>query len=184
MVSTKRINLILILLLLGLYLVPVSGALAIEDTPTPKPDESEDYTEAKGQAIMLNCGNIRHSLTQLQRADSRTRTYLGSAYETISGRFITPLNLRMVKNGTPSTELFRIQNDFTAQQNYFRDTYVGYMRELEGLIATDCSASPEEFYHKLKTVRAEREKLHQITQQISKLVDEQYKAVEEVKAAL
>lgn len=184
MVSTKRISLSLIILAVSL-LIPALPVFATDASPAPDDDKSQTaLTEEKSQAIMQNCSNIKQSLTQLQRADSRTRTYLGSAYESISGRFITPLNLRMVKNGTPSTELFRIQNDFTARQNDFRNTYVGYMRELESLIAIDCSAHPQEFYDKLNTVRTEREKLHQITRQISQLVDEQYKTVEEISKTL
>lgn len=184
MVSTKRISLSLIVLAVSL-LIPALPVFAAEEPPVPDKEQTKPtLTEEKSQAIMQNCSNIKQSLTQLQRADSRTRTYLGSAYESISGRFITPLNLRMVKNGTPSTELFRIQNDFTARQNDFRNTYVGYMRELESLIAVDCSTHPQEFYDKLNTVRTEREKLHQITQQISQLVDEQYKTVEEISNTL
>lgn len=181
MVSIKQISLAVVTAVLAAF--PLASAWAV-DEPASDAEEKEQYTEAKGQTIMQNCSNIRQSLVRLQRADSRTRTYLGSAYESVSGHFITPLNLRMVKNGTPSTELFRIQNEFTAQQNYFRDTYVGYMRELEALIATDCSNHPQAFYQKLETVRSERERLRQITQKISQLVDEQYKTVQEVTAKL
>lgn len=140
--------------------------------------------QAQEDAIIQNCNNIKQSLIKLQHSDSRTRTYLGSAYEAVSGRFITPLNLRLVKNGLPSTELFKIQNDFTAAQTDFRTKYVEYMRELEGLIATECANHPKEFYDKLETTRKRREELRQTTKQISELVDQHYKTVEELKAAL
>lgn len=182
MVSTKRTNLAIIVL--SMLVVPVLPAMAVDDPSTAEDQNKAVLTEEKSQAIMQNCSNIKQSLVQLQRADSRTRTYLGSAYEAVSGRFITPLNLRLVKNGTPSAELFRIQNEFTAQQNNFRNTYVDYMRELEALITIDCSTKPQDFYDKLELVRHRREDLHQITQQISKLVDEQYKTVEEIKDTL
>lgn len=182
MVSIKQISHIIIAI--AMMLLPVFPVSAVENPSTSDDEPGSSLTESKSQAIMQNCSNIKQSLVQLQRADSRTRTYLGSAYEAISGRFITPLNLRLVKNGTPSAELFRIQNDFTAQQNYFRDTYINYMRELESLIATDCAAHPDDFYDKLETVRHERENLHQITQNISALVDEQYQAVEKIGAEL
>ncbi len=140
--------------------------------------------KAQEDAIVQNCGNIKQSLIKLQHSDSRTRTYLGSAYEAVSGRFITPLNLRLVKNGLPSTELFRIQNDFTAAQTDFRAKYVEYMRELEGLIATECVNHPKGFYDKLEITRKRREGLRQTTKRLSELVDQQYKTVEDLKATL
>ncbi len=138
----------------------------------------------QSDAIVQNCNQIKQSLIKLQHADSRTRTYLGSAYEAISGRFITPLNLRLIRNNIPSAELFRIQNDFVAAQADFRNKYVDYMRELESLIAADCSAHPEDFYNLLTSVRNKREELRLSTKKISDLASEQYKTVEELKEAL
>lgn len=141
-----------------------------------------DKTEE--DAIIQNCDNIKQSLIKLQHADSRTRTYLGSAYEAISGRFITPLNLRLVKNNLPSTELLKIQSEFNTSQATFRDKYVEYMRELEGLIATECKTHPADFYHKLEATRTKREELRKITKKISDLVDQQYASVEILRGTL
>lgn len=181
MVSIKQISVIFLAIIISAS--SIAPVFATEES-TVEDAKKESLTESKSQAIVQNCSNIKQSLIQLQRADSRTRTYLGSAYEAISGRFITPLNLRLVKNNLPSAELFQIQNEFVAHQNHFRDTYVDYMRELESLIAIDCSAHPQEFYDKLETVRHKRADLHQITQDISKLVDKQYKTVEEIRVQL
>lgn len=146
----------------------------------PKPELSEQQTNA----IMQNCSGIRQSLAKLQHADSRTRTYLGSAYEAIAGRFITPLNLRLVKNGLPSSELFRIQNEFTTSQAAFRTGYVDYMREMDTLVATDCASNPRGFYDQLKVVRERRETLREVTKRLATLAEEQYKTVAELKDTL
>ncbi len=140
--------------------------------------------QAQEDAIIQNCDNIKQSLIKLQHADSRTRTYLGSAYEAISGRFITPLNLRLVKNNLPSTELLKIQSEFNTSQTAFRDQYVEYMRELEGLIATECKSHPDEFSRKLETTRTKREALRQTTKKISELVNQQYATVETLRGTL
>lgn len=186
MAYTKRINLLLLslatVLLLAVCCCPIS--VYAEDKATNQESEEKALAEAQLNAIMQNCSNIKQSLQQLQHVDSRTRTYLGSAYEAISGRFITPLNLRLVKLGKPSTELFAIQNDFTDAQSDFRDEYVNYMREMETLVAIDCTTHPEEFYRKLKTVRKKREELRQVTEKLSKLAQEQYKAVENLRGKL
>ncbi len=150
----------------------------------PNRVSAQDITEAQRNAVVQNCSNIKQSLTKLQYSDSRTRTYLGSAYEAISGRFITPLNLRMVKNNMPSNELFRIQNEFVSAQAEFRTAYVDYMRELESLIATDCTHAPQDFYNKLETVRSKRDFLSRTTKKISELAAAQYKNVEDLRASL
>lgn len=141
-------------------------------------------SQKQEDAIVQDCDNIKQSLVKLQHSDSRTRTYLGSAYEAISGRFITPLNLRLVKNGLASTELFRIQNDFIAAQNHFRTRYVEYMRDLEGLIGTDCTAHPKDFYDKLEALRVKREDLRSSTSALATLADEQYQTVTTLKGTL
>lgn len=139
-----------------------------------------EMNDAQKDAIVQNCGHIKQSLTKLQYADSRTRTYLGSSYEAVAGRFITPLNLRLVKNNQASSELFQIQNNFVAAQTNFRNYYVEYMRELEGVIATDCAAHPEEFYAKLTRTRERRESLRNVTKQLSELTDQQYITVQKL----
>lgn len=170
MVSIRRISSLVIAVLAGVGLSFCSEAMAI--------------STQQSDAIVQNCNQIKQSLVKLQHADSRTRTYLGSAYEAISGRFITPLNLRLIRNNIPSAELFRIQNDFVAAQTDFRNKYVDYMRELENLIAADCSAHPEDFYNLLTSVRNKREELRLSTKKISDLASEQYKTVEELKETL
>lgn len=168
MASIKRISLIAVSLvfLANSFVFLLDAHAAIDD--------------AQKNAIIENCGHIKQSLTKLQYADSRTRTYLGSSYEAIVGRFITPLNLRLVKNNRASSELFQIQNDFVAAQTNFRNHYVDYMRELEGVIATDCAVHPEDFYAKLTKARERRESLRQITKQLSELTDKQYTAVQKI----
>lgn len=135
-------------------------------------------------AISQNCSTIKQSLSQLQRADSRTRTYLGSAYEAILTKFITPLNLRLTRNNHDAEQLFAIQAEFSAEQTRFRAAYTDYMRELEGLIATDCSAHPEAFYQHLESTRTKRTDLKATTVKLSELANAQYQAVLELKESL
>lgn len=70
--------------------------------------------------ISQNCATIKQSLTKLQRADSRTRAYLGSSYEAIANNFITPLNIRLLKNNRTDPTIFEIQSEFTDTHARFR----------------------------------------------------------------
>lgn len=127
------------------------------------------------EAVSENCPNIKRSLNQLQKVDSRARTYLGTTYETIANRFIIPLNLRLVRDNRPT--LSEIQSDFFATQAKFRDAYTVYMRELEGLTAIDCRNHAEEFYRRLEVVRDKRADLRTTTAELSQLAHDQYQAV-------
>lgn len=146
--------------------------------------EDDSSSKTKFANISQNCSSIKQSLASLERSDSRTRTYLGSAYEAISTSFITPLNLRLVKNNQTDTNLFGVQADFSEQQANFRSEYTSYMRELESLIAIDCQAHPDDFYRQLTETRRHREALHSTTVELSKLIKEQYSAVEALRKGL
>lgn len=134
--------------------------------------------------ISANCSSIQQSLKQLQRADSRTRTYLGSSYETIASSFISPINLRLVRNNRPAPTLMNIQSDFSIAQTAFRNQYTNYMRDLETLIATDCQAHPEEFSARLTDARNSRAQLHASTLQLSQLISQQETAVRQLQESL
>ena len=131
-------------------------------------------SEAQQGVISQNCATIKQSLEQLQRSDSRTRTYLGTTYEPLANKFIVPLNLRLVKNNLPTFS--DIQAEFTSDQTRFKDAYTDYMKSLGELIATDCQNKPDEFYDKLGVTRKKREILQKTTKSLSELTDQQYNA--------
>lgn len=57
---------------------------------------AEGLSARQQGAISQNCSTIQQSLSQLQKIDSRTRTYLGTTYEAIANRFIIPLDRKSV----------------------------------------------------------------------------------------
>lgn len=174
------VRLILLPLRLLSWLVSLLVIAALLVLLFPRP--AEGLSDAQRGAISQNCFTIKQSLTQLQKVDSRTRTYLGTTYETILTRFIVPLNLRLVKNNRPS--LPNIQSDFTAEQVKFRESYTEYMRELESLISVDCSVHPDDFYQRLETVRDKRSTLRASTIRLAELADAQYYAVSDLRNSL
>ncbi len=127
--------------------------------------------------ISQNCATIKQSLTQLQRADSRTRAYLGTSYEAVANNFITPLNVRLIKNNQPNSAIFAIQSEFTDMHARFRSEYTDYMRELEGLIAVDCRNNPQDFYNRLEATRNHRAALQKVVVRMNELIQEQHQAV-------
>lgn len=143
---------------------------------------AEGLSEAQRGAISQNCATIRQSLEQLQKIDSKTRITLGTTYETIATKFITPLNLRLVKNNRPT--LSTIQSDFTLGQTQFRSAYTDYMREMEGLLAINCKTDPDQFYEHLLIARQRREHLRASVNEMLQLTERQAKAVRNLKEQL
>lgn len=162
------------------------GALKSPDSVAKNPNDDDAPVDEATRlaAVAANCADIKNTLAQLQRADSRTRIYLGTSYETISGRFITPLNLRLERNNQPSAPLLAIQSEFLTALADFRLTYTDYMRDLEALISIDCSSQPKDFYSHLETTRTKRAALQSVTQKLNTLAGEQYQAVVELKEEL
>lgn len=188
----KRTSLVfsaVVVFVMALAACPAADVGAVKDPTSvaenPNDEDDKQVDEAtRLAAVAENCANIKYTLTQLQHADSRTRTYLGTSYETIVGRFITPLNLRLERNNRPSEQLLSIQSEFMTAQSDFRLAYTDYMRDLETLISIDCSSRPEEFYRHLETTRTKRAALQAITQKLNTLAGEQYQAVVELEEKL
>lgn len=141
-------------------------------------------SEAQKNAIFDHCEAISDNLKDVQRADSRTRVYLGRYYETILTKFIMPLNLRLVENNLPGTGLINNQNDFNKTRADFVSNYIEYQKSLEELVAFDCKADPEGFYEKLVEVRKKRAVVAGETTQLRKLAGEQINLVKALEAKL
>ncbi|MBQ3430516.1 hypothetical protein IJG20_00175 [Candidatus Saccharibacteria bacterium] len=145
-----------------------------EEKPTP-------ISEEKRGLISQNCGTIRQSLKNLQRADSRARTYFGAIYETVSSKYITPLNLRLVKNNLSSNSLISLQTNIADTRTKFSSDFIDYSKSLEELISFDCRLNPDEFYSKLVTTRKKRETVASDVKKLNDLLISSVKIVEQIK---
>lgn len=128
-------------------------------------------SELQQGAISQNCASMQQSLKSLQKADSRTRAHLGSTYETILNKFITPLNLRLTKDNHPNPELAAFQTDFASTRVKFSEQFIKYSQSLEELINLDCRAQPEAFYKRLGTTRKLRHKLSMTVAELHRLTE-------------
>ncbi len=160
----------------------ISGIILLENLGVVNSSFAIDDTQ-KG-AIAQNCGTIQQNLRNLQRVDSKTRTYLGSVYESVANDFLIPLNLRLVRNNQPEAILSNIQSDFTGEQLRFKSLYTEYMREMEALLATSCQSEPEKFYDQLQKTREKRQDLQKSTNILLNLTKEQVKTVKKIREEL
>ena len=154
--------------LLGIFLpLPVSAL---------SPEQSSD--------LVQNCAQIKQSLHTLQRADARSRSYLGSAYETILTHFIAPLNLRLININQPNANLTTIHSSIIETRQNFVSEYTTYSQALEDLIASDCYSHPEEFFIKLQDTRRKRANLSATTTTLRNLLSEYLTGVRKLKSTI
>jgi len=154
--------------LLGLFLAHPASAIS---------------EEQKG-AIVQNCASIKQSLRTLQRTDARSRSYLGSAYETILSKFIAPLNLRLINTNQPNANLTTIHSSIIDTRKNFITEYTTYSQALEDLAASDCYNHPEEFYDKLQDTKKKRANVSTTTTNLRNLLSEYLTGVRKLKSTM
>ena len=167
-----------------LALALVSPVFADEPTSSDSASDAQTKTKlssTKRDNISENCSSIRQSLKLLQRSDARARTYFGAIYETVSSKYITPLNLRLVKNNLSSVSLINIQSAISTARTNFNADYIDYSKSLEELIAIDCRLDPEHFYEQLEKTREKREVLSDDVKTMNTLLVNSVKATEVIK---
>ena len=141
-------------------------------------------SDEQSGAISQNCASIRNALKTLQKNDSRLRVLLGTTYQNILSNYISPLNVRLARNNTPSAVLSDSQVNLVSLRDSFSQKFIKYSQDLEELIAADCKNNPEDFYAKLERARASRAELSANVKTISDALTEHAHAVEALRSSL
>lgn len=171
-------------LLLAFFLSLLSVPVFAEETPLVEASKPKKLSGSQLEHLSQNCGTIRQSLKLLQRSDSHARTYFGAIYETVSSKYLTPLNLRLVKNDISSVSLINAQSSLAATRANFSDDFIDYSKSLEELIAIDCNLEPALFYEKLETTRQKRQLVAEDMETLNIILTNSYKSVEKLKEGL
>ena len=145
---------------------------------------AEEPSQDKLDNISQNCGSIRQSLKLLQRSDSYARTYFGAIYETVSSKYIIPLNLHLVKDDLSSVPLINLQTSLSSARSDFSTDFISYSKSLEELISIDCRLEPESFYKKLISTRDKRKLVASDVESINSSLTSSVKIVEKIKDSL
>lgn len=141
-------------------------------------------TSSQKAAIIDHCKEIEESLKTLQRNDARIRVNLGSRYETISSKYIVPLNVGLVENNTSNAGFVENQNLYAEAKKGFVADYVDYQQNLEELISIDCKNEPESFYAQLEKVRQKRHLVEKDVSKIRDIISKNVKLVTELKGKI
>lgn len=152
------------------------------------PARADDFlpvlSKEQSGAISQSCDSIKQSLKKLQKADTKTRSYLGGIYEDFITGLISPLNLRLTRNNLPNTALTTLHSDLIAKRQDFAQKFTLYEQSFENLLDANCQNSPEDFYQKLQETRKARNALEQSTEALRMLLEKHQNAVQTLKGTL
>ena len=168
MTKRKKLILLTLLMVFSFSLLPLASV---------KADEQTTVAPEKIMGVESHCDTIKQSLKRIQNSDRNTRVSIGSSFQTILNSFITPLNVRLLKNNAFDYNLNNIQNSFVETRSDFIQAYITYSQELENLLNIDCSKEPETFYKKLEEVRKKRSEVAKATEKVKSVIDKHISAV-------
>lgn len=134
--------------------------------------------------ISMSCASIQTSLKNVQRNDSKTRVILGTNYQTLLSNYISPLNVRLIKNNLPDSTLISIQSEAITSRNSFTNLFVTYSQRLESLISIDCKNQPDTFYNELENVRFLRSQLEESVNKVNTVLSNHLKTVNQLREKL
>lgn len=134
--------------------------------------------------ISMSCASIQTSLRNIQRNDSKTRVILGTNYQTLLSNYISPLNVRLIKNNLPDSTLISIQSETITSRNSFTNLFVTYSQRLESLISIDCKNQPDTFYSELENVRFLRSQLEESVNKVNIALSNHLKTVNQLREKL
>ena len=169
---------------LSLPLAIASASIVALPALTFATEQSAKLSTDQSAKISANCSSIRQNLKNLQRSDSRARTYFGAIYETFSSKYLKPLNLRLVNNDISNPELVKLQTFFATARSNFSEDFIDYSKTLEELISIDCRLEPEIFYQKLVDARKKRALVAEDVETLNNYLVNSVKKVETLKESL
>ena len=153
--DSKATHLFLVFVAFLLVFILFNSVHVSADTPKAK------LTDDQRGEISMSCSSIKSGLKKLQVSDAKIRSLLGANYQTILNSYITPFNLRLVKNNQNLGDLSDLQSNFVLQKNDFNSLYIAYSQQFENLLSIDCQKNPDDFYNQLIITRESRKELNQ-----------------------
>ena len=192
-INSNRVNFtISISLILLCILLVINYFLQIIFTAQPVYAEEDSLksvthrklNETERGNLSTGCASIQTSLKNLQKIDSKTRVLLGTSYQTILSNYVSPLNIRLIKNNLPDTALITNQSEIINTRNDFSNIFISYSQHLESLITLDCKNQPDNFYAELENVRFLRSKLEESVSKVNNAISKHLKSIEEIKNTL
>lgn len=124
-------------------------------------ESSMVLTDTQIGLIKMNCVSAQSTLTRIHTNDALSRVHLGREYETISSKFMAPMNSRVALAKLDSVEMVKTTVEFNDKLGDFRSSYQQYEQTLLKAIQIKCMDQPVAFYDTVVLAREYRQKVRE-----------------------
>ncbi|HYG83306.1 MAG TPA: hypothetical protein VD907_00310 [Verrucomicrobiae bacterium] len=158
------------------------GAAALLVFVVPQVFAQQDtLTERQITAIRQSCLEAQVNMQRLQYSDTAARINRGSMYEAIMEKLIAPFNSRAALNRLQdSPALVAATTNIERTFADFKRHYTAYEDALSSTLQVKCQDQPVTFYDRLTATRELRRQLSKDIQQLSGLLAEYQRIIEEI----
>ena len=122
-------------------LVLVAGPFAYAEEVSPIV-----LDDAQIESIRANCVGVQATLTRIHTNDALSRVHLGQEYETISSKFMAPMNSRVALAKLDGVEMAKTTVEFNKKIDEFRSAYQQYEQTLLKSMQMKCTDQPVAFF--------------------------------------
>lgn len=160
-------------------LILVSPVARAED-----PQSALMLSDEQIATIRVNCRSVQSTLTGIHSSDALSRVHLGQEYETISTKFMAPMNSRVAFVKLDGVALTKTTVEFNNQLDEFRSLYQQYEQTMIRAMQMKCNDQPVAFYDTIVLARAYREAVREKVISLGKLVETYRDGVDDVHAQM
>ncbi len=155
----KRVFPVVVLLLVSV----VSPVVRAED------QTSLLLTDEQISVIRANCVDVQSTLTRVFSSDVLARVHLGGEYDTISSKFMAPMNSRIALNKLDGVALSKTTVEFNNKLDEFRGAYQQYKDTMTQVTQMKCTDQPVAFYDTVSVARMRRAAVHDTVASLNSL---------------
>lgn len=154
------------------FLVIVASVLAVTTVSASFVHAADvEMTPDHVARIRANCVEAQSVLQRVHVSDALLRVNRGQLYEQMTTKLMSPLNSRISLNRLDGTTLALTSSDYERQLDSFRKAYIDYEETMSDALAINCADKPVSFYDLVNETRNKREKVHQETQQLNRIIN-------------
>ena len=106
--------------------------------------------------IRTNCQSVQATLTGIHSSDALSRVHLGQEHETISTKYMAPMNSRVALAKLDGVALTKTTVEYNKQIDEFRSLYQQYEQTMLRTMQMKCSDQPVTFYDTIILARSQR----------------------------
>lgn len=132
-------------------------------------DTSLILSDEQVSAIRSNCISVQSTLTRIHTNDALSRVHLGQEYETISSKFMAPMNSRVALAKLDGVELSKITLQFNTELESFRASYQTYEQTLLKALQMKCIDQPVTFFDTVVLAQQHRAEVRESVDELARL---------------